>query len=391
MPEPLEESLHSWLRQRQSEHLLRVRRVSDSPQQPVMRIDGRRVLAFCSNDYLGLANHPLVVEAVAGGVRKWGAGSGASHLINGHARAHQQLEEEFAAFVGHPRALLFSSGYLANLGMLSALLARGDEVLQDRLNHASLLDAGLLSGARLRRYLHSDPQSLRSKLDKPASGRRLVVTDGVFSMDGDLAPLPELDEICRTHAIPLLVDDAHGFGVLGKTGAGTTEALGVQPAMLMCTLGKALGTGGALVAGSETLIETLVQRARSYTYTTALPAALAEGARVALRLLETEAWRRGYVLALTERFKAGARRLKLPLLASPTPIQPLLTGSSELAGRLSEALAKAGVLVPAIRPPTVASGSARLRITLSAAHTTGHVDSLLNALTDVWETEGQGG
>jgi 8-amino-7-oxononanoate synthase len=382
----LEDSLQLWLAQRRADNQFRERRVSESPQQPVMRVDGRRLLAFCSDDYLGLANHPQVVDALVKGARKWGAGSGASPLVNGHTKAHRQLEEEFAQFVSRPRALLFASGYLANLGMLGALAGHGDEVLQDHRNHPSLVDAVQLSGARTHRYEHADPQSLVSELQRTGPGRRLVVTEGVFGVDGDLAPLTQLADICATHDASLVVDDAHGFGVLGEKGCGTCEAQGVQPDLLMCMLDKALGTAGALVAGSETMIEVLVQNAPAYTCTTALPAALVEGARVALRLLEKEAWRRDTVWALTERFKTGARRLQLPLLESPTPIQPLLAGSSESASRLSDALGKAGILVPAIGPPTVAEGQARLRITLNAAHTTGHIDSLLSALADVWES-----
>ncbi|MDH3712424.1 MAG: 8-amino-7-oxononanoate synthase [Gammaproteobacteria bacterium] len=382
----LEESLKLGLAQRRADNRFRERRVSESPQQPVMRVDGRRLLAFCSDDYLGLANHPRVVEAVISGAKKWGAGSGASPFVNGHTKAHRQLEEEFAQFVAQPRALLFSSGYIANLGMLGALAGQGDEVLQDSGNHASLMDAGLLSGARVHRYRHADPQSLLDELQQTGPGRRLVVTEGVFSVDGDLAPLGQLADICATRAATLVVDDAHGFGVLGDKGRGTCEAQDVQPDLLMCTLSQALGTAGALVAGSETMIEALEQNAPGYACTAALPAALAEGARVALKLLETEAWRRDTVWALAERFKAGARRLQLPLLDSPSPIQPLLAGSSESASRLSDALVKAGILVAVIRPPTVTEGQARLRITVSAAHTTGHIDSLLSALADVWES-----
>jgi 8-amino-7-oxononanoate synthase len=382
----LEDSLQRWLAQHRADNRFHQRHVSESPQQPVMHVDGRRLLAFCSDDYLGFANHPQVVDALTKGARKWGAGSGASPLVNGHTKAHRQLEEEFAQLVSQPRALVFASGYLANLGALGSLAGHCDGVLQDRRNHASLMDAGKLSGARMHVYEHADPQSLLSQLQQTGPGRRLVVTEGVFGVDGDLAPLRQLAHICATHAAPLVVDDAHGFGVLGEEGRGACEALGVQPDLLLCTLGKALGTAGALVAGSETMIEAMLQDAPTYACTTALPAALVEGARAALRLVEKESWRRDTVWALTERFKTGARRLQLPLLESPTPIQPLLVGSSESASRLSDALGKAGILVPAIRPPSVAEGQARLRITLSAAHTTGHIDSLLSALADVWES-----
>lgn len=375
------------LAERRSRSLYRQRRIVDGPQGTVLHIDGREVLNFCSNDYLGLANHPDVVSAFKRGVDQYGVGSGASHLINGHSRAHHALEEELADFVGRPRALLFSTGYMANLGVVSALVGRGDRVLEDRLNHASLIDAGQLSGARLQRYLHADAGSLDSHLNKLASQqndkRKLVLTDGVFSMDGNLAPLPALAEVSHKHDAWLMVDDAHGLGVLGKTGRGTLEHFGLSDTdvpILMGTLGKAIGTFGAFVAGSDALIETLIQQARSYIYTTALPPAVAEAARTSLRIIQTDNAQREKLMALIQRFREGARQLGLTLMDSITPIQPLIVGDAERAVTMSDALLERGILVSAIRPPTVPAGTARLRFTFSALHTEAQVDQLLNAL-----------
>lgn len=359
----------------------RSRRVVEGPQGPSVRVDGRQLLNFSSNDYLGLANHPELVAALGRAAGRWGVGSGAAHLITGHSGAHQALEEALAAFSGQPRALLFSTGYMANLGVMSALAGRGDSVWEDRLNHASLIDGALLSRARLRRYRHLDAADLAGRLG--ADRARLIATDGVFSMDGDLAPLPALAEVADRTGAWLLVDDAHGLGVLGAHGGGSFEHWGLAPRpdrILMGTLGKALGTFGAFVAGSEALIETLIQRARSYIYTTATPPALAEATRVALALAEREDWRRTRLHALIARFRAGAAQLGLPLAASTTPIQPLIAGSAPRALALSRHLERAGLLVAAIRPPTVPEGQARLRITLSAAHDEAAVDRLLEAL-----------
>lgn len=377
------------LGRRRAEHLYRHRRVVETPQGPVLRVEGRELVAFCSNDYLGLANDPRVVEALQRGAARWGAGSGAAHLVTGHSAAHHALEEELAAFTRRSRALLFSTGYMANLGVLSALLGRGDTVFEDRLNHASLLDGGLLSGARLRRYPHADAAALAAQL-ADAAGERLVVTDGVFSMDGDLAPLPALAEACRGHGAWLMVDDAHGLGVLGEGGRGTLAHLGVDAdavPVLMGTLGKAFGTFGAFVAGAHDLIETLIQAARPYIYTTAPPPAVAEATRAALRIAQAEEWRRERLSALVQRFRAGAAALGLPLAASPTPIQPILLGDASRALRWSAALEAQGLLVTAIRPPTVPPGSARLRITFSAAHTEAQVDRLLDALAALGRAE----
>jgi 8-amino-7-oxononanoate synthase len=252
------------LQQRKAQHLYRSRRVSDGPQQPEMIIDGREVISFCSNDYLGLANHPDVKAAFIKGVERYGAGSGAAHLINGHSRAHHELEQELAEFTGYPRALLFSTGYMANLGLAQALVGRGDTVLEDRLNHASLLDGGLLSGARMMRYQHNASEDLDTKLAGRTNGESLVLTDGVFSMDGDIAEIPALANICQKHGAWFMVDDAHGFGVLGANGRGTLEHYGASTTdvpIYMATLGKALGTAGAFIAGSNELVETLIQKA----------------------------------------------------------------------------------------------------------------------------------
>lgn len=347
-------------------------------------VDGRECVAFCSNDYLGLADHPHVVAAFCEGARHWGVGSGASHLVSGHDAEHHALEEELAEFVARPRALLFSTGYMANLAVASVLIGRGDHVLEDRLNHASLLDAGLASGARFARYAHGDVLALQKKLQRASPvAQTLVMTDGVFSMDGDVAPLREIASACRSVDAQLLVDDAHGFGVLGATGAGSVEdaVLGMDDVpILMCTLGKAVGTFGAFVAGSTVLIESLLQQARTYIYTTALPPAVAAASRAALRVMHDEPARRERVLAHAARFRAGLASLGLAAIPSRTPIQPVVVGDSAAALAASDALLELGYWVPAIRPPTVPVGTARLRFTFSASHTDTQVDQLLDAL-----------
>lgn len=386
----MDDALLPALAERQAKGLYRARHVVASPQAPLLKVDGRELLSFCSNDYLGLANHPEVVTAFKRGADNYGVGAGASHLINGHTQAHHALEEELADFVGRPRALLFSTGYMANLGVVTALTGRGDVVLGDRLNHASLIDAGLLSGARLQRYLHGNPASLEKHLKK-LSGlqdeqRRLIITDGVFSMDGDLAPLPELAAVAQLHNAWLMVDDAHGIGVLGEQGCGTLSHYHLETAqvpILMGTLGKAFGTFGAFVAGSDALIETLIQQARSYIYTTAMPAAVAEATRTSLRLMQSENWRREKLQTLVQRFRQGARQLGLNLMDSDTPIQPLLIGDSHKTVDISETLLAKNIFVSAIRPPTVPEGSARLRITFSAEHSEAQVDQLLDALDSI--------
>ncbi|MBB3273275.1 8-amino-7-oxononanoate synthase [Pseudomonas monteilii] len=374
------------LAERRAADLYRQRPLLESPQGPEVVVDGQRLLAFCSNDYLGLANHPEVIAAWQTGAKRWGVGGGASHLVVGHSTPHHQVEEALAELTGRPRALLFSTGYMANLGAITALVGQGDTVLQDRLNHASLLDGGLLSGARFNRYLHNDPASLASRLDK-AVGNTLVVTDGVFSMDGDLAELPALADVARARGAWLMVDDAHGLGTLGTQGGGIVEhfGLGVEDVpVLIGTLGKACGTAGAFVAGSEELIEALVQFARPYIYTTSQPPALACATLKSLELLRRETWRREHLTALIRQFREGAQQIGLQLMDSPTPIQPIVIGDSAQALRLSRMLRERGLLVTAIRPPTVPAGSARLRVTLSAAHSKAQVQLLLNALAECY-------
>lgn len=362
--------------------LYRKRRIVASAQGVCLAADGRELINFCSNDYLGLANHPDVTRAFRKASDHYGVGSGSAHLVCGHSAAHHALEEELAEFTGRERALLFSTGYMANLGAISALLGRGDTVIEDRLNHASLIDGGLLSGARFKRFRHAETDHLAQILDASA-GKKLIVTDGVFSMDGDLAPLPALAQLAKSRDAWLLVDDAHGLGVLGSRGGGILDHFGLKQTdvpVLVGTLGKAFGTFGAFVAGSGTLIELLIQKARPYVYTTALPPAIAEATRASLRIARAESWRRHKLNGLTERFRQGAEQIGLALMPSPSPIQPILIGDSRKATSFSEALLDAGLLVSAIRPPTVPQGSARLRVTFSAAHEEAQVDRLLNEL-----------
>lgn len=373
------------LQRRQQDHLYRYRKLLQSAQGPEITVDGKTLTAFCSNDYLGLANHPKVIEALQSAARRYGVGSGASHLVAGHSSEHHALEEELAAFTGRQRALLFSTGYMANLGAITALLGKGDAVFEDKLNHASLLDAGLLSGARFQRFLHNDIDSLRRRLQKTDAERRLIVVDGVFSMDGDLAPLPELAALAHQEQAWLMIDDAHGLGCLGESGAGCAEHFQLNQAqlpILMATLGKGLGTFGAFVAGSEALIETLIQFARSYIYTTAMPPAVAAATRASLKLVQAESWRRQHLQMLIQRFRLGAQALGLELMASSTPIQPVVFGDEAKTLYVAQVLEQQGFLVGAIRPPTVPVGSARLRITLSAAHTEKQIDRLLDALAE---------
>lgn len=373
------------LTQLNQQGLYRRRRVIDGPQGILLQVDGKQVVNFCSNDYLGLANHPEVVAGFKQAADRYGVGSGSAHLICGHSSAHHALEEELAAFTGRARALLFSTGYMANLGVISALVGRNDRVLEDRLNHASLLDGGLLSRAQFKRFLHLDSLDLQAQL-LAHTQRTLIVSDGVFSMDGDLADLPALAAMARQYQAGLLIDDAHGFGVLGHNGGGIVEHCGLtagEVPILMGTLGKAFGTFGAFVAGSDDLIEFLIQKARSYVFTTALPAAVADATRISLRLLQTETWRREKLQSLVTRFRAGALQQGLQLMNSFTAIQPVLVGDSRQAVSVSQALMRQGFWVPAIRPPTVPAGTARLRVTFSAGHEIQQVDALLEALGKV--------
>ncbi len=388
MSSHLDQTLAPALAERRAAHLYRTRKLLQSPQTPQVTVDGKNYLAFCSNDYLGLADHPDVIAALQNAAQKYGVGSGASHLVAGHSSEHHALEEELAAFTGRERALLFSTGYMANLGAITALVGQGDAVFEDRLNHASLLDAGLLSGARFQRFLHNDLDNLQNRLDKTDAARKLIVVDGVFSMDGDCAPLPELAVLAQKNNAWLMVDDAHGFGCLGKTGAGCAEYFGLpqdQLPILMGTLGKAAGSAGAFIAGSETLIETLIQFARPYIYTTAMPPAVAAATRASLRLIQTEQWRREHLAQLIAHFRAGAQALNLQLMDSFSPIQPIVIGDEAKALFISQKLAERGILIIAIRPPTVPVGSSRLRITFSAEHSVTQVDQLLNALADIMQ------
>lgn len=375
--------LQKELDERKALHLYRRRRISNSAQQPEMVIDGQSVINFCSNDYLGLANHDEVKNAFIEGVKKYGAGSGAAHLVNGHSTAHHALEQELAEFTGYPRALLFSTGYMANLGLAQALVGKGDTVLEDRLNHASLIDGGMLSGARFQRYAHNDVKQLEEKLND-AKGETLVLTDGVFSMDGDIANIPEIANTCKQHDAWLMVDDAHGFGVLGEHGKGSLEHFNVSQndvPIYMATLGKALGTSGALIAGSEALIETLIQKARPYIYTTATPPAVAEATRASLQLIKTKPELREQLNSNIQYFRNCAEQAGIELTDSQTAIQPIILGEEQRAVAASEQLLEQGLLVTAIRPPTVPKGTARLRITLSASHTKAQIDQLIDALT----------
>jgi 8-amino-7-oxononanoate synthase len=382
------EELGAELLRLESAGLYRRRRVvSRDPQlgPAELRVDGQPCLAFCSNDYLGLARDRRIASVMAEAALEWGAGSGAAHLVTGHSAEHHALEEELAAFTGFERALLFSTGYMANIGLLCALAGRGDRIAEDRLNHASLLDASRLCGATVRRYAHADPDAASRRLEA-ASGRKYIVTDGVFSMDGDEAPLAALAEVARQADAAVLVDDAHGLGVTGEGGRGSLAVAGLAPGAvgaLVGTLGKAFGTFGAFVAGPEALVETLIQRARTYIYTTAPPPAVAAATRVALRIACEERWRRERLSALVARFRRGAGALGLLLTNSSTPIQPVIAGSARAALEAAESLRRAGLWVTPIRPPTVPAGSARLRVTFSASHQPADVDRLLEALAEV--------
>jgi 8-amino-7-oxononanoate synthase len=373
--------------------LRRRRRLVDDYPRPddgtYASVGGRLLRVYCSNDYLGLAHHPELRAALARAAGQFGVGSGAAHLITGHSKPHQQLEEELAGYLSRERALLFSTGYMANLGVLGAFADRGEAVLEDRLNHASLIDGARLCGARLLRYAHADMAAAALELAAHADCT-VIASDGLFSMDGDVAPLRELATLAHRHRAWLLIDDAHGLGVLGATGRGSLEQAGLDSSaapILVGTLGKALGCSGAFVAGDAELIELILQRARTYIYTTAMPPAVAAAASAALRLAQRESWRREKLHALVARLRAGAAALGLPLLPSDSPIQPLMVGDAARALRLSDALFEFGYWVAAIRPPTVPAGSARLRITLSAAHSEADVDELLFALDRVWRTE----
>ena len=378
-------SLEHELHERAASSLYRHRLMLEGAQHTHVRIEGREYLAFCSNDYLGLANHPQLVAAACEGSKRYGVGAGASHLISGHSSAHQALEEALARFTGFPRALLFSTGYMANVGVITALMRRGDAIFADRLNHASLNDAALLSGARFSRYPHTNIGVLERQLAASGARRKLVVSDAVFSMDGDMAPVPEILALCQRYGAWLMLDDAHGFGVIGAQGRGARARFDIRfPGFIyMATLGKAAGVSGAFVAAEAEVIETLIQHARSYIYTTATPPLLSHALLTSLELIETDEWRRESLAQLIASLKQELKFLRWKLLLSETPIQPLLIGPHDLAVRISQGLRERGILVPAIRPPTVPQGMARLRISLSATHTVDEVALLGAALREL--------
>ena len=365
--------------------LRRRRRVLQSPQRARVVVDGREYVAFASNDYLGLAAHPDLIAAACEGVERYGLGGGASHLILGHSEAHEELERALARFVGLPAAVLFSSGYTANIGIVTALASRTATVFADRLNHASLNDAVLLSRAQFKRYPHADMSALERLLAESTAPQKLIASDAVFSMDGDVAPVRDMRRLAERYDAWLVLDDAHGFGLLGARGRGVLDHFGVSAPRIvyMATLGKSAGAYGAFVAGSRALIDTLVQRARTYIYTTATPPLIAHALRASLQLIEGDEWRRSRVFGHVARLKAGLRSCRWKLLASDTPIQPLVVGTSIDAVALSRDLEARGILVPAIRPPTVPQGTARLRISLSADHAPEDVDRLVNALSEI--------
>jgi 8-amino-7-oxononanoate synthase len=423
--------LHRDLDERAALGLLRQRRMLQSPQAPHIDVDGKSYLSFCSNDYLGLANHPMLISALQQGAQKHGVGAGAAHLVSGHGTTHHQLEHELAAFVGKPAALLFSTGYMANLGVVQALVGKGDTVFADKFNHASLNDAMQLSRATVKRYRHNDLSHLEKLLKesnntasnrgeqgemqgaaqratghtvvvgeeqastRPSSspaqqvgrgvGRKLVITDAVFSMDGDLAPLPELLALCEQYDAWLLIDDAHGFGVLGEKGRGSLAHFGIASERIICmaTLGKAAGVFGAFVAAEQVVIDTLVNHARSYVYTTATPPALASALLESLCQIENGDGLRGHLQLLIAQLRNGLSDLPWQLMATATAIQPLLVGGNQAALHLSDRLRERGIWVAAIRPPTVPQGTARLRITLSAAHGVADVTRLIETLHEL--------
>jgi 8-amino-7-oxononanoate synthase len=384
--QPLEPALARIERQQLRRRRATVEAYPEKGSRTRIVVDGRPLLDFSSNDYLGLAAHPAPAAAMADCAARCGAGSGASHLVSGHGLEHAALEEELAAFLGRERALVFSTGYMANLGVVTTLAGRGDSVLLDRLSHASLIDAARLAGARLRRYPHCDAAAARRLLGETTPETSVLATDGVFSMDGDIAPLAALAEAARAHDAWLVVDDAHGIGVLGANGRGAVELAGLGSEavpVLVGTLGKAFGTFGAFVAGPQALLELLLQRARSYIYTTALPQAVAAATRAALRIVREESWRRERALALTARFRAAAREAGVPLGESLTPIQPIPLGSAGAALAAQQRLIEAGFWVVAIRSPTVPAGQERLRVTLTAGHDERQVDALVECLARI--------
>jgi 8-amino-7-oxononanoate synthase len=374
--------------------LRRRRRTAETACAPRVTVDGHAMLAFCSNDYLGLAAHPKIVAALQQGAQLYGVGSGASHLISGHSRAHAMLEEQLADFLAphleSARALYFCTGYMANLAVLSGLAAvsgRATEIFSESLNHASLIDGAKLSRAQVQVYPHGDVLGLQAMLAASTAPTKIVVTDSVFSMDGDMAPIPAILALCEQHNAWLVIDDAHGFGTLGEHGRGVLEHYNLRSPNLvyMGTLGKAAGVGGAFVAAHATVIDTLVQKARPYIYTTAAAPALAHALLTSLQIIQGEEGRarRAHLQELIMQLHQGLRLKKWRLMNSDTAIQPIIIGDNAPAMRASASLYEQGLWVPAIRPPTVPFGTARLRITLSASHTQDDVTCLLDAVNDL--------
>ena len=388
-PDRLNAELAAQLQELAAAGLTRRRRVLESPCGRLAAVDGKKVLNFASNDYLGLAGNREIAQAMADGALQWGAGSGASHLVSGHLAPHEMLEHEIATFIGFPRALTFSTGYLANLAVTPTLAGRGAAVFADKLNHASLIDAMQLAkanGADVQRYPHNDMAALENMLAASRATTKVIVTDAVFSMDGDLAPLPLLFALCERYDAWLVIDDAHGFGVLGAQGKGCLAHFNLPAApriLLMGTLGKAAGVGGAFVAGSATAIEYLLQKGRSYIFTTAAPPAIACALRKSLEIIRNGDALRTSLFARIAQLRDGLAGLPWQLLPSPTAIQPLIVGDNEAALKLANALWERGLWVPAIRPPTVPKGTARLRISVSAAHSEADIAALLGALKEL--------
>lgn len=371
------------LNRRRDAGLYRKRSIVSTAQSVRLTVNGQSLLSFSSNDYLGLANHPDIKQAFIDATEHYGVGSGSAHLISGHSQLHQECELHLAEFTGRDRALLFSNGYMANLAIASALVGRHDIIYQDKLNHASLIDAAKVSGAKLKRYRHNDLAQLETQLNYNSPVRQLIMTDGVFSMDGDCADLNRLSQIADLPNSCSMVDDAHGFGVLGPTGAGLLEQCGLdqqQVPILMATLGKAIGTSGAFVAGSDALIETLIQQSRPYIYTTATPPAIAAATLCSLDIVKRDSWRREKLQELIAYFQQRMENTAFKLMPSNTAIQPIVIGDNKHTLAMSEKILQKGIQVTAIRPPTVPVGSARLRITLSASHEKSDIDQLVKAL-----------
>lgn len=382
-------SLQADLDRLREQALLRTRRVVQSACGPRIKVDGRELLAFASNDYLGLAADPALIDAACAGARRWGVGAGASHLISGHYEAHESLEKRLARFVGLPAALYFGTGYMANVGVITALADAQAAVFSDALNHASIIDGVRLCGAERHIYPHLDLGTLERALSACERQRKVVISDAVFSMDGDLAPVPELLALCERYDAWLVLDDAHGFGVLGHEGRGSLAHWDIAPdraaqhMVYVGTLGKAAGVSGAFAAGAQATVDWLVNRARSYVFTTGAPPLLAAALEASVDLIEAGDARRTKLQGLIHRLRAGLATSRWQLMQSQTAIQPLVLGENEEALRVAAGLLEMGIWAPAIRPPTVPAGTARLRIALSAAHTEADIDQLLVALRDL--------